>query len=228
MSRSGCHHLVLDTPTDQRLILTSDKQSCVVGLLQPQHRTRQNAMPIVFEAAMPRSITRLRKGNIRPPWQRKAELPGILHDDIIGAGTDGSLYAFSVLDEHSWRLLRFLENMCLRNKHLCPHTSDLMLRRLHLEPDVTRKTSFHVDGDVLLRLSEAEQGPDECLTAMLSVEPREVNDADEIVDFDSSEKRWERFEELAGDILGARDWRLQGNSVGRVVSWLRDVLTPVL
>lgn len=189
---------------------------------------RQNAMPVAFEAAMPRSITRLRKGNIRPPWQWKGNLPGILHDDIIGTGTDGSLYAFSVLDEQSWRLLRFVQNMCLHNKHLCPHTSDPTLRRLHLEPDMTRKTSFHVDGDILLRLLEAQQGPEECLTDMLLVKPRAIKDADETVDFDSSEKRCERFEELAEDVLGKRDRVLQGTSIGRVVRWLKDVLTPVL
>lgn len=93
---------------------------------------------------------------------------------------------------------------------------------------MTRRTSFHVDGDILLRLLETKQGPEEYLTDMLMVKPRDTEDADENVDFDSPEKRCERFEELAEDVLGQRDKKLQGSSVGRVVMWLRDVLTPVL
>lgn len=129
-----------------------------------------------------------------------------------------------------------MQNLCLRNKELCPHTDAATLRRLHVEPDVGRKRSFHVDGDVLVALlEEAELGAEECLRGMLAGRPEEREDGS--VDFDSAAKRTERFGEVVRACLGGDGGRAEGEGEGeaeaedaviRAVKWMRIVLAPVL
>jgi len=122
----------------------SDKSSSLAGLLQPSKATLKNAAPTVFEGVLPRSVTRLRRGTIRPPWRRyhpksfaPSQLPvlqhdfsleqivdlptpspvlGVLVDDIIGTAVDGTVFAFSILDTPAWNLLKFIENLILAHE----------------------------------------------------------------------------------------------------------------
>lgn len=57
-------------PESHTLALVSDKSCSLAGLIQPSQRTFKSAAPTVFEATLPRSVTRIRRGHIRPPWKR--------------------------------------------------------------------------------------------------------------------------------------------------------------
>ncbi|KAF2137166.1 uncharacterized protein K452DRAFT_302199 [Aplosporella prunicola CBS 121167] len=100
--------------TPSTLVLVADKSASITGLLQPATRTYQTAAPTIFEAALPRSVTRLRRparSTMKPPY-RQAAVPGILVNDIVGSASDGTLFGFSILHERVWRLLRFLQGLC--------------------------------------------------------------------------------------------------------------------
>ncbi|KAF2101435.1 hypothetical protein NA57DRAFT_53402 [Rhizodiscina lignyota] len=93
------------------LILISDKNQSVTGLFCPPRRANQLAAPTLFEAHLPRSIMRLRRGLVRPPWLRPqgSALPqGVLADDIVGVAVDGHVYQFSLLDGNALHVLRTL------------------------------------------------------------------------------------------------------------------------
>ncbi|KAF2010468.1 hypothetical protein BU24DRAFT_58917 [Aaosphaeria arxii CBS 175.79] len=135
--RDAAHHLQMDLnlsplpahPTDPEqsqpspdpnsIVLVSDKKCSVAGLLYPTHRTFKNSTTTLFEARLPRSITRLARGAIRPPWRRPftptstatQQITGIIADDIIGTSSDGTATTFSILTPQALKLLRFLQNI---------------------------------------------------------------------------------------------------------------------
>ncbi|KAI9831765.1 MAG: hypothetical protein M1819_004662 [Sarea resinae] len=195
IARAGLHHLVLP---QMNVTLASDKACCVAGLWQPSRPRRQLSAPTIFEAELPHSIARLRRGSIRPPWRSLPDqFPGVLDNDILGTSADGSVYEFTLVSEPTWRLLRFIQNMAVRNSKVCPFAHSSRTRR-HIEPQSGKPQSFHIDGDILARLLNL--GQDE-LRRMLELEPRSES---KYVDFDSSEARCERFAELTGLALGEK------------------------
>ncbi|KAK8188013.1 mono-functional DNA-alkylating methyl methanesulfonate N-term-domain-containing protein [Phyllosticta capitalensis] len=106
-----------DTPhhRENSVALVSDKRGSVAVLYLPHRRTYQTAVPTLVEAALPRSVMRLRHS--APPQPSKAYTPdsrppGIIADDVLGAASDGTFFNFSLVEEATWRLLKFLENMC--------------------------------------------------------------------------------------------------------------------
>ena len=103
------------------LILLADKACNVTGLLHPPHRSKRADTKAIFEAHLPRSITRLQRGAIRPPWRLPlvGHRSGVLVDDIIGSCSDGTVYAFSIIDEPALRLLRYIQRLIeLKSKEL--------------------------------------------------------------------------------------------------------------
>lgn len=124
--RSCTHHLVLDVPHERteggydRMVLFTDKKSATVaGLYHPPEKMCKTASTTIFEACLPRTVVRLQRGDIRPPWRRiytreKKDViipSGVLIDDIVGACSDGTFYTFSVLSESAHHLLRMLQNL---------------------------------------------------------------------------------------------------------------------
>jgi hypothetical protein len=190
--RSCTHHLVVDVEdvennqSRQTVVLLTDKTSATVsGLSHPIDRTYKNASDTVFEACLPRTVIRLQRGHIRPPWRHphsathQNRVPGVIVDDIIGACSDGTIYAFSILSEPSRHLLRFLQNLIqakearseARRLNLVKHRSgdifnllmngtegaqDTEIRARDIDPRyhdhaLAAPRNKHVDGDVLLR-----------------------------------------------------------------------------
>lgn len=233
--RSGIHHVTIGLSHSdyKNLTIASDKACSLVGLLRSdkaENPTAKHSMAMiaVFEAELPSSITRLRVGNIRPPWQPDlSALPGIISNDIIGSSSDGSLFSFTILDAERWRLLRFIQNMCLRDKTICPHVNTTGRDNEHVEPDERNLRHFHIDGDILKRL--LDRGAEERLTAMLDAEPENTNfegHGYRIRDFDTSQRRKERFFEIAQEALAVQP-ELDSVVTGSV-RFLEQLLQPIL
>jgi hypothetical protein len=128
-ARNGFHHAKLG----ENLILATDKQSTVIGLLQPEctlppasppaflfpptltvpdRRTLQSLQQ-VFEAETQSSISNLKLGYCRPPWRSRpaAPLPGVVpqaEENILASGVDGSFYQITVVRKDALELVRYV------------------------------------------------------------------------------------------------------------------------
>ena len=125
--RSLTHHLVLRnsdldsnpmTGHESLVLLTDKKTASVTGLYSAGESTLKSAANTLFEACLPRTVIRLHRGNVRPPWRQIARSTGdsqrsagILVDDVIGACSDGTIYAFAILLEPARHVLRLLQNL---------------------------------------------------------------------------------------------------------------------
>lgn len=165
-AREGIHHIAIP-PRD--LIITSQRDKTVTGLWQHADCVLPYSTEPAFEATLPGSIARF--AHIRRPlWQQGPRLDdkdiprphdaladrSAFHTDedpIIGTSTDGAIYQLQILDDESWRLLRFLQNLVMRHIEICPFGDSSLL----LDPDAYSTTSqriveaeeYHVDGDIL-------------------------------------------------------------------------------
>ena len=225
-ARCGLHHLQLPS---RSLVLASDMAGTVVGLWQPPERRIDNAMTTVFEAALPGSVTRLRRIS-RPIWShgrselnesdldRLHSLSSLEDEIILGSSADGTLTQMSILSSSEWRLLRFVQNMAERHPLVCPHHPRNPHKR-HVEPSTARPQYLHINGDILERV--LERGGEGLLNEMLDVEP----DHESHTDFGSKEDRRKRFEELAKEVLKDVE---TAELVGRLVLWLRYQLQNAL
>ena len=145
------------------VILASQKGGTVTGLRFPVENGNKIHMSAIFEVALPRCITRFR-GISRPLWYKPVK--GIVSSNaIIGTSTDGCLFQFDILEETSWRLLLFIQNMSLRNSKICPFADALLAHRRPLMPSSAKVSDMHINGDVLRRL--IDYGAEELLGGML-------------------------------------------------------------
>lgn len=118
-------------PRSATVALLADKTCTVTGLLHPPHRMKKSDTYAVFEAHLPRSVTRLQRGDIRPPWRRPVEgpPPGVLVDDIIGTCSDGTVYGFSILSEPAFELLKFFHDLIEKHESRQPTSKHSLVRR---------------------------------------------------------------------------------------------------
>ncbi|KAJ5654482.1 hypothetical protein N7490_001485 [Penicillium lividum] len=147
---------------------------------------------------------------------------------VPGNKTDGSLYGFTVLgsiyrfvlpDTKELKLLRFLQNICYKDRTLCPFSSKH--ERQKKPHDLTGP---HIDGDILTRL--AEQGPEFLERLITSLEsPPGSPSAEELfnqlaiqaVEHLGSNPTEELFNQLALQVVGKL-------STEAVIAWLRKML----
>jgi len=222
IARDGIFHLAIP---ELGLILTSSKDCMVSGLWMPSERRISNSLITVFKADLPGSITRFR-------WLERQTVPvvtscdqsvdGRLTDPILGSTTDGTFYQIDILDEPSWRLLRFVVNMAKRHPIISPFRdtydpANKEAPKPHIEPSVEDRRHRHVDGDILVRL--LERGADRILTEMLEREP---GDDERVVDFDTARARQERFQEL---MMNAG---LKQRNPMVFIRWIRTMLASAL
>ncbi|KAF2194286.1 hypothetical protein K469DRAFT_548270 [Zopfia rhizophila CBS 207.26] len=194
-SRTSTHHLVLSLPSNKpqqsqqlpstfsapssssspsshptTLVLLADKSCSLTGLFQMPTRTYKSAAPTIFEAHLPRSITRLQRGNIRPPWRRPVHdiphypaanatasctslhsasssgstIAGVLADDILGSCSDGTVFTFSILSESAFKLLKFIENLIREKRKTDPEFQPCIISHRGRK-DGKRPASSHPD-----------------------------------------------------------------------------------
>lgn len=210
-ARDGFCHILIP---GKSLVLASDMTSTVVGLWQPPERRIDNAMTTVFEAMLPSSVNGLQRVT-RPIWYRDPVDP---EEDqaIIGSSEDGTLTQFDILSK-GWRLLRFIQNMAERNAVVCPFKGHRAYKR-HIDPATSKPHYMHINGNILQRV--LERGAEELIKEMLNVEP----DLESHTDFDSAQARWERFKELASEVVDIMD----ADWLGRVVQWITYRLRSAL
>lgn len=183
-------HLVLHTaprtrePQDDIALITT-KYGTVVGLRSPAPgsttHTHSSAAEMLFEAQLPRSLTRLRQSNVRPKWKRAAP-NGVLVENIIGSAPDGSLVGIAILEEPLWRRLSWLQRLCEWDESLSPcsaatplydvlddvhyernerplpiglaNTAGAVTHEITLQTSMAKECDFHIDGDILARILE--------------------------------------------------------------------------
>lgn len=125
--RSCTHHLTFRNDDlqqdpavrDESLVLLTDKKTATVtGLYTSGESTLRSAANTLFEACLPRTVIRLQRGDIRPPWRRPSrftershKVTGVVVDDVIGACSDGTIYSFSILLRPALHLLRLVQNL---------------------------------------------------------------------------------------------------------------------
>ncbi|KAL7773991.1 hypothetical protein CFE70_003960 [Pyrenophora teres f. teres 0-1] len=257
-ARSCARHLVMEVPNanvaldNNRFVLLTDKNSgSITGLYQPPALEYSNASPTLFEACLPRSVVRLGRGDIRPPWRRpnpNGKVTGVLADDIIGACTDGTIFAFAILSQPARHLLRLLQNLievkatrsgAHQHATVKPRSGDIfkvlmnnapgnqhgsiIIRDVdprHLEQNSQRgQRHKHIDGDLLKRWLD------------------EGGDVEVLVWDNADAEVGALFKDLALDVEGSWGVRNDGKGKDRqenrqmyefVRRWMRNVLMPVL
>ena len=211
VTRDGLDHIVLP---EKNLVLASDVTGSVVGLWQPHERRADYALTTIFEAILPSSINSFQRVD-RPVWYRDPDNPRG-NQAIIGSSEDGRVTQFEILSK-GWRLLRFIQNMAERNPLVCPFKDQGPFKR-HIDPATTKPHYMHINGDILQRI--LNHGAVELIKNMLDVEP----DAESLTDFESVEARWEKFKELASEVVDVEE----ANYLAKVVRWTRYQMRSAL
>ncbi|KAL8353666.1 hypothetical protein RB601_003489 [Gaeumannomyces tritici] len=133
-SRPAMHMIELSGEKDgsgSSIMLLCDRASGVAGLWVPWQQPGRNC-EVVFEADLPASVRRFRRGRTRPAWLRADRAPryGALPStvdgaEIIGLCLDGSLQHFTLINMEAWAVLRLVQNLALQSPTLCPFTYDM-------------------------------------------------------------------------------------------------------
>ncbi|KAI0198950.1 mono-functional DNA-alkylating methyl methanesulfonate N-term-domain-containing protein [Astrocystis sublimbata] len=176
-ARYGLHSIdvgsAIDIKAPQKLVLVSDLMCGVYGLwcLGPQSKAKN--LKLIFRADLKASIRKFVSGYTRPRWARSGDRqmcfgykPLALDErEILGLAIDGSLTSFAILDEDTWRLLRYVQNLTVLaevgdgNAGIAEENEALVaaqtfpLHKMHVDGDVLKKC---LDGKILERVVATE------------------------------------------------------------------------
>lgn len=165
-ARNGLHSIDVGSFTGveepQQLILMSNLMCGVYGLWSPGPSSNTSNLQSAFRANLMRSIKKFVHGHTRPRWTRDRPRYGLLQSrpdrhDILGLAVDGSLTQFSILPEHVWELLRYVQDLAMASKesHLIPRAYN-STNSLQLDTNFIAKNKMHVNGDILQRCLETK------------------------------------------------------------------------
>lgn len=165
---------------DQIITLVSDIDCGVFGLWVPRRQPGRE-LEVVFEAELPYSVRKFRRGLTRPLWTRwrrrsryGVRLATLDGAEILGVGLDGSLRHFMLVDVPLWRLLRFIHDAAMLSPDFCPMADriDGLGGRIPAEPSIAAALDrdhfrgdleeihpgwMHVDGDLINRVYQASK-----------------------------------------------------------------------
>ncbi|KXJ92342.1 mono-functional DNA-alkylating methyl methanesulfonate N-term-domain-containing protein [Microdochium bolleyi] len=146
----------------QSVAMLSDWSCGVHGLWS----TSQEDSPLIplFQAEMRASIIKFGRANTRAPWDsfrrplKFGSLPsGKDGSDIVGISIDGALHHFTLINEHAWRLLRFIQNLAMAAPAACSYRNPPIGFNVYgPEPQPGRKLMKHVDGDILQQCLDSQ------------------------------------------------------------------------
>ncbi|KAI9684390.1 MAG: hypothetical protein M1829_002200 [Trizodia sp. TS-e1964] len=215
IDRHSLHHLALP---GSNIALLADTDCTLVGLWQPNSPRNESSTTTVFQAELESSITRLRSASVMPTWRSRNPLSQAACSGgpmIIGSSIDGSFYGITLLPESTWRLLKFISNLAVRSRRICP-IGTIGNPRLHIEPLIKPKTLMHVNGDILRCVLHL--GP-EWLEQLLMEDPDPA-----MSDFLNAEMRFIRFREIVRELFGQE---IVGNEVPLAFAFLESLLQPI-
>ena len=151
---------------------------------------------------------------------------------IIGGSADGALYQFDMLDEFSWRLLRYIQNLAMQDPNICPFSA--RTQHLNIEPSTTNR-SMQVSGDILHRLLDRggenllgdmlDHGGDDQQRDMMDLDSADESDEERSMDSKNVSPRRGRFDELVAEVDELADGK---KDVAAVVQWMRFKLLKAL
>ncbi|KAL4793606.1 mono-functional DNA-alkylating methyl methanesulfonate N-term-domain-containing protein [Aspergillus venezuelensis] len=124
---------------------------------------------------------------------------------FYGTAINGTVYRFLTLEENEWRLLRLLQDLCIRDPIIYPFTPKRKRQRhpVGQEPLELQPSHMHIDGDVLHRLVARDS---DYLTGMLKDGQNESTDV------------FKLFAELTKDVLGESP-----NPAETTMRWLKRI-----
>lgn len=160
------------------------------------------------EAHLPLSVMKLRTGSKPSPLSFPSQV-------LYGTTINGTTYRFLMLGEKEWRLLRLLQNMCVKDLRICPFTPKRKRQRNPVESESVEASPsrMHVDGDTLSRL--VARGAGYLHRMLVSGELYDPSSPDA----GTAQATMERFSVLSEDLLGKST-----NQVEAVMKWLRNAL----
>lgn len=200
----GLSHVHFGEP---KLSIASSRGGRVSVLNESGITENDKLMPAALaNAHLPVSVMQLTAGTRPSP----ASFPHV----VYGTTITGAVYRFLVLNEKEWRLLRLLQNLCVRDPILSPFTPKKKRRGSPVEAETSLLPArMHIDGDVLGRLVERGAG---YLNQMLN-----SKDFDNPLSADkgSSAAILEHFARASEDLLGECS-----DPAEEVMRWLRTLL----
>lgn len=135
------------------ITLLSDRECGITGVWMPRDEEREGGgIHVVFEAELPASVRRFRRGHTRPTlWRSRlrqkqyGRIPSTPDDaDVLGVCLDGSIHHFTLLTIEAWRFLKLVQMAATREMDISKRQSVELL-----EPTLDPKLQLHVNGDVL-------------------------------------------------------------------------------
>jgi hypothetical protein len=270
--RHTTHHLVYDLPnlpntsppdlrdgTQDRLgsnhdtvVLLADKTCSLTGLLHipsaPHHRSTTSTL---FEACLPRSVIRIHRGDIRPPWRRPdsssysntpyPNIPGVLADDILGACSDGTIYSFTIVSQTARRILRLIQNLIEEKQRRDPALKYSIIAHrnpdMHLSRILQNGAEGVQDGNIkardvdpeVMEVGDAAARFNAIDGDLIARFWEEGGDLEKLVHEGCDEDVWMLFGRLVADLSNESGGvpEIVGNT--KLASrWLGDVLMPLL
>lgn len=202
MSRPGLHHVVMSR--GPMLAVTSSRGGTVVGL----STISDAASPVLFEANLPLSVSRLREAKLQPVEHSNR---GVFYGSTI----DGTLYHYTTLNVDEWRLLRFIQIVCRGESKICPFTRRKIRLPPRIEPLSNHPEAMHIDGDMLSRLLELGVQEFKQMISNHELQPagstnHEIEDSAEVIT---------QFCNLADIVLGS-----SSDYVIAAMKWIRQLL----
>ncbi|KAI9375703.1 mono-functional DNA-alkylating methyl methanesulfonate N-term-domain-containing protein [Aspergillus egyptiacus] len=185
---------------EMKLTMTSSRGGRVSLLTENGVTDTEKMMPMpLCEAHLPSSVMKLSSSSKASPLYPDSQV-------LYGTAMNGTVYRFLTLAEKEWRLLRLLQDLCIRDPVICPFTPKRKRQRNPVGhgPLEFQPSYMHIDGDILSRLVSRDPS---YLLRMLAGEKGSSTTGQAVV---------ERFTELAKDILGETPYPVEA-----VLRWLK-------
>ncbi|KAL5339318.1 mono-functional DNA-alkylating methyl methanesulfonate N-term-domain-containing protein [Aspergillus crustosus] len=133
---------------ERKLTLASSRGGRVSLLTENGVIDSKKMMPIALcDAHLPSTVMKLTSSSRPSPFSSSSQT-------FYGTAMNGTIYRILTLEEKEWRLLRLLQDLCIRDASICPFTPRRRRQRHppgH-EPLDFQPSHMHIDGDILSRL----------------------------------------------------------------------------
>ncbi|KAL4911285.1 hypothetical protein BDW74DRAFT_142708 [Aspergillus multicolor] len=185
---------------DRKLTLASSRGGRVSLLTENGVTETDKMLPTALcEAHLPSSIMKL-----IPSSEPSSLSPR--SNTFYGTAMNGTVYRLMTVEEKEWRLLRLLQDLCIRDTGICPFTPKRKRQRNPIghDPLEFKPTHMHIDGDILRRLTVRDA--DYLVRMLADEEEQSAKDAARL------------FGNLAKDVLGE-----VSNPAKAVMRWLKRV-----